>query len=161
MKPKTADRRAWNNWMTGSTSDFAPIRDADLRRHLWVLKVASRVALGLVWLYEGIVPKLLFLRADELEIARRSGLVWRSPEFTLQAMGVAMTLVALWLFSGKLERLAVLFATGWMLALIPLVAYGNPAMLTEPYGALAKDFCLIASAFAVWMLAPIASPKDI
>ncbi len=147
--------------MTGSPSDFSASGDGDLRRRLWALKIVSRVALGLVWLYEGIVPKLLFLRADEIEIARRSGLVWRSPEFTLQAMGVAMTIVGVWLLVGRAERLAVCVATGWMLGLIPLVAYHNPAMLTEPYGALAKDFCLIASALAVWLLAPVVPGRSV
>ena len=31
---------------------------------LQALKLISRVALGLVWFYEGLVPKILFLRAD-------------------------------------------------------------------------------------------------
>jgi uncharacterized membrane protein YphA (DoxX/SURF4 family) len=127
----------------------------DLPRRLWALKVASRVALGLVWFYEGLVPKLLFLRADEIEIARRLGLVWHSPEFTLQALGVTQIFAGLWLLIGRAERLAVAFATAEMLVLIVLVACGNPAMLTDPYGALVKDFCLITSALAVWLLAPI------
>ena len=36
-----------------------------------VIKVISRVALGLVWFYEGLVPKILFLRADEINLAER------------------------------------------------------------------------------------------
>ena len=37
-----------------------------------------------------------------------------------------------------------------MVILIVLVARANPAMLTDPYGALIKDLCLIACAFTVW-----------
>jgi hypothetical protein len=48
----------------------------------------------------------------------------------------------------------VFIATLWMLILIVLVARGNPLMLTDSYGALVKDFCLIACAITVWMLAP-------
>jgi len=40
------------------------------------------------------------------------------------------------------------------LILIALVANGNPSMLTDPYGALVKDCCLIACAITVWLLAP-------
>lgn len=127
----------------------------EILRRLRLLKIASRAALGVVWIYEGLVPKLLFLRADEIEIARRTHLVWRSPEWTLQSLGVAQILMGLWLMGGWAERRAVFVATGWMLVLIPLVAFGNPAMLTEPYGAFAKDACLIASALAVWVLAPV------
>jgi hypothetical protein len=37
---------------------------------LRMVKIVSRVALGIVWLYEGLVPKLLFLRADEIELVQ-------------------------------------------------------------------------------------------
>ena len=102
--------------------------NAKLRR----IKVISRTALGLVWFYEGLVPKIL----------------------TLQILGVAQMLVGLWLIIGFAERTAVLIATSWMLILIVLVASGNPSMLIDPYGALVKDFCLIACAITVWTLAP-------
>jgi uncharacterized membrane protein YphA (DoxX/SURF4 family) len=80
--------------------------------------------------------------------------VWRTPEFTLQILGVAQMLVGIWLIIGFAERAAVFIATLWMLILIGLVASGNPAMLTDPYGALVKDFCLVACAITVWTLAP-------
>jgi hypothetical protein len=70
-------------------------------------------------------------------------------------MGIAQIAVGLWLIIGWAERVAVSFATLWMLILILLVASGNPGMLTDPFGALIKDLCLIACAFTVWMLAPV------
>lgn len=120
---------------------------------LWIVKISARSALGIVWLYEGLVPKILFLRADEIDLVRKSGLVWRSPEWTLLAMGIAQIAVGLWLINGWAERLAVSFATFWMFILILLVAGVNPGMLTDPYGALVKDFCLVACAITVWLLA--------
>jgi uncharacterized membrane protein YphA (DoxX/SURF4 family) len=121
---------------------------------LWIVKTTARVALGLVWLYEGLVPKILFLRADEIDLVRKSGLILRSPEWTLLVMGILQIAVGLWLLIGWAERLAVAVATFWMFVLIVLVAGGNPGMLTDPYGALAKDFCLVACAITVWLLAP-------
>ncbi len=35
---------------------------------LRTIKIISRTALGLVWFYEGLVPKILFLRVDETGI---------------------------------------------------------------------------------------------
>jgi uncharacterized membrane protein YphA (DoxX/SURF4 family) len=125
-----------------------------MKTKLVTVKIISRVALGLVWLYEGLVPKLLFLRADEFELVRKSGVFWRTPEWTLQVLGIAQIAFGLWLIIGWAERLAVAMATLWMFVLIALVAGGNPAMLTDPYGALIKDFCLIACAVTVWILAP-------
>ncbi len=124
---------------------------------LRTIKVISRGALGLVWFYEGLVPKILYLRADELDLVRRSGVIWRTPEWTLQVMGIAQIVLGIWLIVGSAERVAVAIATIWMLVLIVLVAGGNPAMLTDPYGALIKDLCLIACSVTVWMLAPVSN----
>jgi uncharacterized membrane protein YphA (DoxX/SURF4 family) len=117
-------------------------------------RIICRVALGIVWLYEGLVPKLLFVRADQIDLVRRSGLYFGTPEFFLQLLGVAQVGCALWLLAGFAERLAVFIATTGMVVLIVLVARANPAMLTDPYGALIKDLCLIACAFTVWSLSP-------
>lgn len=118
------------------------------------VRVVSRTALGLVWLYEGIVPKLLFPRPEQTALVRASGLSFAAPGLILQLMGAAQALVGIWLLSGIAERAAAVFATAWMCVLIVLVARGNPAMLTDPFGALAKDLCLIACAYTVWVLSP-------
>jgi uncharacterized membrane protein YphA (DoxX/SURF4 family) len=118
------------------------------------VKVICRLALAVVWIYEGIVPKLLFLRADQVDLVQRSGLSWNAPETTLQVLGIAQAIVGVWLLVGWAEKAAVLTATASMCVLIVLVARGNPSMLTDPYGALIKDACLIACGCAVWMLSP-------
>jgi uncharacterized membrane protein YphA (DoxX/SURF4 family) len=121
---------------------------------LHIIKIVSRVALGIVWLYEGFVPKILFLRADQIELVRHSGIWIRTPDWTLQLLGFAQIAIGIWLLVGFAERLAVFIATAGMAILIVLVASGNPSMLTDPYGALVKDFCLITCAVTVWVLAP-------
>ena len=118
------------------------------------VRITCRLALGLVWLYEGLVPKLLFVRQDQIDLVERSGLFIGTPEFFLQLLGVGQIVCGLWLLAGFAERLAVFIATTGMVILIVLVACANPAMLTDPYGALIKDVCLIACAFAVWTLSP-------
>jgi uncharacterized membrane protein YphA (DoxX/SURF4 family) len=118
------------------------------------VRITCRLALGFVWLYEGLVPKLLFVRQDQIDLVERSGLYFGTPEFFLQLLGVAQVVCGLWLLAGFAERLAVFIATSGMVILIVLVARANPAMLTDPYGALIKDLCLIACAFAVWTFSP-------
>lgn len=127
-----------------------------LTRKLHLAKVAARISLGLVWLYEGLVPKLLYLSAHpaQIELVRRSRLFWPTPELTLVMLGVAQALAGIILIVGWAERRAVLVATFAMFVLILLVATGEPAMLTDPFGALAKDICLVACAYVVWLLAP-------
>ena len=115
----------------------------------------SRLALGAVWFYEGLVPKLLVVRPDQVELVRRSGIYFGTPGFFLQLLGAAQVAFALWLLIGFAERLAVAIATLGMWILIVLVALANPAMLTDPYGALIKDLCLTACAYTVWTLSPL------
>ena len=121
------------------------------------VRISCRLALGLVWLYEGLVPKLLFIRPDQIELVERSGLYLGTPQRFLQLLGAAQIAFAIWLLIGYAERLAVVIATAGMAILIVLVARNNPGMLTDPYGALIKDLCLIACAYAVWLLHPIAA----
>ena len=125
------------------------------------VRIISRLALGLVWLYEGLVPKLLFVRPDQIELVARSGLYFGTPEFFLQLLGVAQVACGLWLLAGFRERLAVFVATTGMAILIVLVARANPAMLTDPHGALIKDLCLIACAFTVWTCSPSSCREQI
>ena len=124
------------------------------------VRVVCRIALGLVWLYEGLVPKLLFIRADQIDLVQRSGFYFGTPESFLKLLGVAQVAFALWLLVGYAERLAVAIATIGMAILIVLVAGNNPWMLTDPYGALIKDLCLIACAYAVWVLSPAGAPEQ-
>ena len=131
-----------------------------MNTRLWIIKVSARVALGIVWLYEGLVPKILFVRADELDLVERSGIWLGSPLLTLQLMGGLQIFFGLWLLVGWRERAAVGLATLWMCGLIVLVAAGNPGMLTDPYGALIKDACLISCALTVWVLAPLSYPRS-
>ena len=121
----------------------------------------SRLSLGLVWFYEGLVPKLLFVRQDQVELVRRSGIYFGTPEFFLQLLGAAQVAFAIWLLVGFRERFAVAIATLGMWILIVLVAMANPSMLTDPYGALIKDLCLTACAYTVWSLAPLTARQTL
>jgi len=129
----------------------------DIEKKIRLVSTISRVALGLVWLYEGLVPKILFIHShqEQIMLVQRSGLYWHSAETTLTLLGIAQVLAGLILIIGRAERMAVAVATVAMSVLILLVATGNPAMLTDPFGALAKDVCLVACAATVWILAPL------
>ncbi len=122
------------------------------------VKVTARIALGLIWIYEGLIPKFLFLNTDQIALVQGSGLAWRSPETTLHLLGAAQIAMGLWLLFGLRERVAALIASIWMCVLIILVAWNHPALLVDPYGALVKDLSLLASAYAIWVFA---NPRSI
>jgi uncharacterized membrane protein YphA (DoxX/SURF4 family) len=133
-------------------------RPALVAHALWRAKVAARLSLGVVWIYEGLIPKILFFHAhsEQTDLVRRSGFYWITPEFTLIVLGVVQVIVGIILVIGWQERAAVVLATLAMCVLIVFVATGDPAMLTDPFGALVKDLCLGACALTVWLLAPLA-----
>lgn len=121
------------------------------------LKVAARLAVGFVWIWEGLVPKILRVTPVEIEMVTRSGLWLGSPEATLCGIGVAMILAGIILMSGFLERPAQVVATASVLVLMVLVIRNSPGAWFDPYGGLAKDACLFACSAVVWCLSPITS----
>lgn len=134
-----------------------------IERTLHTIKVTARISLGLVWIYEGLVPKILFLHThpEQIELVRRTGIYWPTPELTLIALGAAQIIAGAILVIGWAERRMVLLTTLWMGVLIVLVATGRPGMLTDPFGALAKDLCLISCAVTVWLLQPVVEGTEI
>jgi uncharacterized membrane protein YphA (DoxX/SURF4 family) len=128
----------------------------ELALRLWLARLAARTALGLVWIYEGLVPKILAVSPAELAFVARTGLIWRSPELTLAGVGVVETLAGLWLLSGRAERRALTVTTLLMLALTGMVVADDPSTLANPLGGIAKNMCLLACAAVVALLAPFA-----
>lgn len=122
---------------------------------LWLARLAARSALGLVWIHEGLVPKILAVSSVELAFVARSGLGGGSPARTLAAVGVAEILAGLWLLSGRAERWAVAVTTLAMLAITARVVVDDPATLANPLGGIAKNLGLLACAAVVTLLAPL------
>jgi uncharacterized membrane protein YphA (DoxX/SURF4 family) len=129
---------------------MTPIPIPLARLHL--LKLAARCSVGFVWVYEGLVPKLLHPSTTQLEMIRRSGWWWGSPELTIQWLGIAMIVAGLVLMSGWFEKLAQLVATLSVLVLMVLVIRNHPPALYDPFGGLAKDACLFTCSAVVWLL---------
>ena len=115
-------------------------------------KVLLRTALALVWIYEGLVPKVLFPMARELELVASTGLSWPTPRAALFAVGVVEILCGLWLLTGRGERWAAGLSTLMLIVLTPVIATLNPAILHHPYGGFSKNLGLIACGAAIWML---------
>ena len=118
------------------------------------LRRICRWSLGLVWIWEGLVPKILWPTEAQRDLVERSGLFWPSPEGFLQILGIAMVVAGIILCIGWLERLAVLVATVSVGMLIILVVGFRPESLSDMHGGIAKDACLFACAYVVWALSP-------
>lgn len=126
-----------------------------MNTELYRLKLLCRWALGLVWIWEGLVLKILFRHDVPMQAAliERSGMYWPDADTFTIILGAAMTLCGIILCSGWKERAVVLTATTGMTVLIFLVAGNNPVSILDMHGGLAKDLCLYACAWVVWRLA--------
>jgi len=119
------------------------------------LKLVCRWALGLVWIWEGLVPKILMPTAMQTRVVVHSGLYWPDPNTWLQILGAAMILAGIVICTGWRELLTVATASISMTILIFLVVANNfYDSVGDMHGGLAKDFCLYACAWVVWKLAP-------
>lgn len=54
----------------------------------------SRIAIAFIWLYHGLIPKLIFSHATELELVEK-GPVIGTPEITIMIAGIAEVIVGL------------------------------------------------------------------
>ena len=114
----------------------------------------ARVALALIWLYEGLVPKVLFVTPHEIDLVARSGLYWPTPRAMLWFVGGCEVLGGLWLLSGRAPRAAAALCAALVVVVSALCAALEPAVLYHPFGGLSKNLALLACAAAVYRLAP-------
>jgi uncharacterized membrane protein YphA (DoxX/SURF4 family) len=114
----------------------------------------SRVALALVWVYEGLVPKMLFTTQMEIDLVERSGLYWATPRAMLFFVGICEILGGLWLLSGQATRLAAALSIALLVVVGAMCAVLEPPILYHPFGGLSKNLGLIACAAVVYRLAP-------
>lgn len=126
---------------------------------LWKLKVICRWSLAFVWIWEGLVPKILGPTAMQRDLVLRSGLFWPDPDRFLVGLGLLMIVAGIAIGLGWLERAAVLTASVTMTILIFLVVGFHPDSLKDMHGGIAKDACLYAVAWVVWRLSPLVPSK--
>ncbi|NNE90441.1 MAG: hypothetical protein HKN23_02235 [Verrucomicrobiales bacterium] len=129
---------------------------------LYNLKLVCRWSLGLVWIWEGVVPKMLLPTEMQIRVVENSGIYWPDPAGWLVLLGSGMIVAGIVLCIGWMERTAVLAASIAMTILIFLVVGNNyPASVADMHGGIAKDACLYAAAWVVWKLAPIVPRKPV
>lgn len=117
------------------------------------VKATLRIALGLLWLYEGAVLKLAAPSPLIVSIVHDSGVYWPTPESAVVVLGLVQIAFGVWLVSGWRESLAAVTTTLFMCGLVGAAVLLRPSALIDPYGGIPKDVVLLAAAFGVWRLA--------
>jgi uncharacterized membrane protein YphA (DoxX/SURF4 family) len=116
--------------------------------------VVLRLGLGFLWIYEGLILKLLLPLSDlERDVVAASGLIPNGfEEWLLHSLGVLEILLGLLLLLGvrlRLLCLAQIIVVGLFTLLIP---FQHPATLAHPFGLLIKNIPILAAVIALWLL---------
>lgn len=124
--------------------------------------LALRLGLGFIWVYEGLVPKLLMpLTSFELDVVAASGvipnslrpLVGESPEAMLiRVLGVLEIVLGALVLAGKWTR-PLCVVQGVLVAFFTVVIPLTSAeILGHPFGLLTKNIPILGAIIALWWL---------
>lgn len=121
-------------------------QEPELSLRLWLMKTTARVLSGLTWIYEGLLPKLLFVSPGELRLVEDFRFLVFSPTFSLTLLGIMEVFLGLWLISGFKERIGTIIALLGLILLPMLVVWVRPEALVDPFGGISKNLGLIGCA---------------
>lgn len=108
-----------------------------------------RNTLGAVFLYHGLVPKLLWPSATELALARAHHFPLVSAEVMSQAAGVGEIMLALALLFWRRSLLPVHFAAFLLIVLLIDVAIVAPALIIEAFNPLSVNLACLALCWVI------------
>jgi uncharacterized membrane protein YphA (DoxX/SURF4 family) len=116
--------------------------------------LALRAGLGFIWVYEGLVLKLL-LPASDLErgVVAASGLVpngFDAP--VLQVLGVMEIILGFMVLLGLQQRLLCFVQGAVVVFFIIAISVKHPETLAHPFGLLVKNVPILGAVAALWFL---------
>jgi hypothetical protein len=116
-------------------------------RAVWLL----RAGIGLIWITEGLVPKVFFQQEAELLVVAESGLVPGDPGEFLFWLGLAEAASGLLVFAlhGTVLRIVLSCQLVALLLLPLLVSWQHPEYWTHPFGGLTKNMAILTG---TWVL---------
>ena len=122
-------------------------REGWTRRAMWIL----RAGVGVIWLTEGLLPKILFQQTEELRLVDEQGITFVDPGEFLFWLGLAQALSGLLALTlqGRLLRCVLACQLFALVALPLLVSWHHPEYWAHPFGGLTKGMAICAG---TWVL---------
>ncbi len=118
-------------------------------------RLALRLGLGFIWIYEGLVPKLLVPLTDfEKDVVAASGLIPNGlTDPFLHILGVLEILLGVFVVSGRWQRPICVVQAVIIAAFTVVITFTAPSILKHPFGLLSKNIPILAGIVALWLLA--------
>jgi hypothetical protein len=134
--------------------------DATAAERLAAVHAVARVTLAVVFLWHGLVPKLLFRHADELALLRDSGLSAAAAVRVVTIVGVAEVVFAVALLLAWRVRALLLLAAAAMLAITPGILIGSPRFIPAAFTPVTLNLCVAALGIIGWIASGAARRGD-
>ena len=125
--------------------------DPRLQQIAWI----ARLSLALVFIWHGLVPKILWLSPDELEMIQAHGL--SAPEWVARVAGVTEIVLGVLLLLLR-QRWPLLLAAALLIGLLLDVALFSPHLLLQAFNPLSTNLAALALCSVAW-LAESAKPR--
>jgi len=121
-----------------------------------------RGGMAVIWITEGVFPKVLFQAPWEVRLVAGSGLAWGDPAVFLRLLGMAEVLsgVAALLLRGRLLRWLLLTQLAALVVLPILVGWQDPRLWVDPFGPLTKNVPIIVGTAVLWRRMGVPRPKE-
>ena len=104
----------------------------------------SRLTVAFIWLYHGLVPKLLAADPDEAALLRAAGLAPQHVTTLIHAIGLAEIVFGVALLAAWRARWLFGITILLMIAALALVAVGSPGYLTRAFNPVTLNIATIA-----------------
>ncbi len=110
-------------------------------RAYWLL----RAGIGLIWISEGLLPKVLFQQETELRLVAESGLMAGDPGDYLFWLGLAEAAsgVAVLMFPPRLMRIILACQIAALVVLPLAISWQHPELWLHPFGGMTKTVAIL------------------
>lgn len=123
-------------------------------RRLGQIAWLARLALALVFLWHGLVPKILWLSPDEVAMIGAHGLpdhALFAPEVVARLGGIAEVLLGLALLTIRRQRWPLLVVAAALLGLLLDVALLSPHLLLQAFNPLSTNLAALSLCAVAWL----------
>jgi uncharacterized membrane protein YphA (DoxX/SURF4 family) len=117
-------------------------------------RLVLRGGLGFIWIYEGLVPKLLVpLSGLEKDVVAASGLIPNGIiDPFLHILGVLEILLGVLVVSGIWQRPICVVQAAIVGAFTVVIPFTSATILAHPFGLLSKNVPVLGAIAALWLL---------
>jgi hypothetical protein len=126
------------------------LADAGRTHRLSAIHAVARVTLAFVFLWHGLVPKLLFRHADELALLRDAGLSAAAAARTVTIVGVAEVVYAIALLAAWRVRVLLPLAAVAMLGMTLGIVANSPRFIPAAFTPVTLNLCVAALGIVGW-----------